>query len=674
MTDLQRTHFVDGLRVTPRHLEHVQNTAYEAVDDLRTVIGLGRIGWGLRLLQGEDGSISLTPGLGFTPSGERVRVHEGVALSAPAGTGPWQVVVAIEPVEDPTSVFNDAATIISTTSTVSVVEGEDAQADNTLTVGTISLVGDDLEAVQDVSLFSSPSNHGHTGEFFEDAAGRWRFDGTLLAADGNGEVGPPGPPGPPGPAGPPGQGEPAPEGPPGPQGEIGEPGPQGGPGPQGEPGPAGVEGPQGLDGVPGEGPPGESGPEGPLGPQGVAGPSGQRGPAGAAAVPGFEGPQGPAGPPGPQGEGGQPGPPGPEGPEGPPGESGPTGEAGPEGPAGPEGESGEAGPDGEPGAQGEEGALGVVGDPGPTGEQGEPGPQGPRGTPGNDGDPGATGPSGSRGEAGPAGEAGPEGQPGPPGIAGPSGPEGESGPQGDLGREGEPGPQGESGPEGEPGPEGPPGARGLQGDPGPQGEQGETGPQGAQGLRGTRGPAGPPGPDSFADLTVIKAINWDPTSPVAANQALEGLQNVVFAWGSDIIPIVRADALFLTTSVTLAVNAPANPVVKLRGTVTVKANELRWSVLGSDLETIASTLLQATSFVQFEVDCDQFIGRNNKTISSSTSPLYGGSGPFVAGGLLRVAMVIARDGAPITFMRRPFANTPSSPVLPGVVLGSRVIG
>ena len=66
MTDRQRTNFVDGLRVTPLHLDHLQSTLAGAVADLRTVIGLGQIGWGLRILETEDGPVELTAGMGFT--------------------------------------------------------------------------------------------------------------------------------------------------------------------------------------------------------------------------------------------------------------------------------------------------------------------------------------------------------------------------------------------------------------------------------------------------------------------------------------------------------------------------------------------------------------------------------------------------------------------------------
>jgi len=318
MTDRQRTNFVDGLRVTPLHLDHLQSTLALAVADLRTVIGLGQIGWGLRMLDTEDRSVEITAGMGFTRDGERIRLDESTTLEIPDSGGPWQVVLSLLVVEDPSTVVGDQPTIISTSTQVALVEGVDAQPDDTLAIGTITLDDDASESrtiEQDPGLFAAPARHGHTGEFFQDDQGRWRFDGPALSDLGDGPAGPPGPPGSPGPAGPPGPtGEVGPEGPPGPAGDGGPPGPAGPPGPQGAPGttgPAGETGPVGETGL--QGPVGVEGPIGPTGPIGLTGPAGVRGPAGGPGPPGPLGNTGPQGPPGPQGEPGQDGARGPAG-------------------------------------------------------------------------------------------------------------------------------------------------------------------------------------------------------------------------------------------------------------------------------------------------------------------------------------------------------------------------
>ena len=57
MAEDARTIFVDGLRVTADHLQHMQDRLREAVADLRRTVGLGRVAWGLRAELGEGGDV-----------------------------------------------------------------------------------------------------------------------------------------------------------------------------------------------------------------------------------------------------------------------------------------------------------------------------------------------------------------------------------------------------------------------------------------------------------------------------------------------------------------------------------------------------------------------------------------------------------------------------------------
>ncbi|MEY4748459.1 MAG: hypothetical protein RIQ60_673 [Pseudomonadota bacterium] len=395
-----RTLFRDGLRVTPAHLNHLQQTLADAVLDLRTTLGLGRIAWGLRLGLGEDGSVTLAPGLVYTRAGVRLGLTASRTLALPDGVGSWNVVVAGNNTDDPLLRLDDKPTLVLT-QTVVVVQAPDVEvADDALAIGQITRNGDGLSLQQDAHLWLAPAAHGHTGTFFQDADGRWRYDGP------SGPMGPAGPAGADGANGLPGEvGATGPQGPTGdigPQGPTGDIGPQGPVGDIGPQGPAGDTGPQGPAGV--AGPQGEAGPPGPAGepgPMGSAGPAGRDGADGAPGAAGPIGPAGPQGEPGPAGVAGtigQAGPAGPTGPIGPQGQPGPIGPTGPAGPAGPVGASGAVGPQGQPGATG---APGARGDPGPAGPQGLPGATGATGATGAPGPAGATGATGATGAAGP---------------------------------------------------------------------------------------------------------------------------------------------------------------------------------------------------------------------------------------------------------------------------------
>jgi hypothetical protein len=315
MSESQKTNFVDGLRVTPLHLSHAQATAEQAVRDLRGVVGVGKVGFGFRLVLSDDSKqATLAPGLGFSTSGLRLALEEGVALTVPDGAGPFSVVLRAQNHDDPNARVGDVPTVIFEDTAVDVVAGDVPVDPDTLIVGSVSR-GDDgnLSVAQPDQLFLAPAYHGHSGAFFQDALGIWRFDGPLLQGTDGAQVGPAGPPGAPGPQGDPGpEGPPGDAGPPGLQGDPGPEGPTGDPGPGGDAGPAGPQGdtgPQGPQGDPG--PPGGPGPPGETGPPGPQGDPGPQGPVGGAGAKGDPGLQGPIGPPGPEGDPGPQGPPGP---------------------------------------------------------------------------------------------------------------------------------------------------------------------------------------------------------------------------------------------------------------------------------------------------------------------------------------------------------------------------
>ena len=384
MADDARTQFVDGLRVTAEHLQHQQDRLRDAVRDLRRMVGTGRIAWGLRLTEDAD-RLVLSEGVAFAPSGIRLAVDAPMSVEVPPG-GPWRVVLTGANADVPELRIGNIATVVYLHVDLSLEPWDAVPGPDALTIGTVtdgaaaSPPASGFIVEQDERLFAATGHHAHSGESFQDAEGRWHYDGALI----EGAVGPPGPEGEPGLAG-----EPGPEGPQGLEGPVGPAGPQGEPGPAGADGAVGPEGPAGADGAVGpEGPPG---PEGPAGADGADGAPGSEGPAGSDGADGADGaigPEGPAGPPGPPGPSGLAGADGESGPEGPQGSVGPEGPAGPEGPIGPEGRQGPAGAQGLRGPAGADGAQGAIG---PIGPQGPEGPEGPQGV------------DGPRGPAGPAG-------------------------------------------------------------------------------------------------------------------------------------------------------------------------------------------------------------------------------------------------------------------------------
>ena len=295
MTSDPRTTFVEGLRVTPQHLNHLQEVLRQAVLDLRGTLGFGRIAYGLRV-SAAGGSVAISPGLAFSAEGLRLELAEGATLPLP-DTGTWRIELQASETDDPDARLGEQPTIWYVQVQVRAVASDAPPTPDSLVVATASNV-DVLVLTQAPGLFLVPSHHGHSGASYQDGEGLWRYDGPEIDITGAvGPAGPQGDAGPPGEAGlqgPPGEaGAAGAQGDPGSQGPQGEPGPQG---PQGEPGPQGPAGEAGGPGAPGA--PGEAGPQGAKGDpgaQGDPGPQGLRGPTGATGATGPAGPQGAAG-------------------------------------------------------------------------------------------------------------------------------------------------------------------------------------------------------------------------------------------------------------------------------------------------------------------------------------------------------------------------------------------
>ena len=320
MTESQKTRFVDGLRVTPLHLNHTQSTAEQAVRDLRGVVGFGKIGYGFRLLLSEDGAgVTLSPGLGFAPGGLRARARRGRRADDSRGR---RAVLGRTARREPRRAERQARRRADRDLRRHERRGGGRAGDGTR--GARRRHAPARRRRRAVGragrppLLAAPAYHGHTGAFYQDALGLWRFDGPQLQTDAR-PVGPPGPPGP--------QGDGRPAGAAGRAGSGGAAGrsrPAGRPGPRETPGrrasparraspgrPATrarreIRGRKVLPATPGAaGRPGAQGLQGAPGPQGGQGAVGQQGPRAAGAARGTRsdrearGAGGAHGPPGP---------------------------------------------------------------------------------------------------------------------------------------------------------------------------------------------------------------------------------------------------------------------------------------------------------------------------------------------------------------------------------------
>ena len=373
MADDAHSHFIDGLRVTAEHLEHMQDSLHDALLDFRRAIGLGRVVWGLRVTE-ENGSVRVEPGCAFAPSGVRLSIDAPLTLAV--DELPARVVLRAANEDKAALRVGGTPTLILGRTNAALEDDDGTPAgDDALVLAAIRSVDGKTVAEQDAGIFIAAGNHKHSGEFVQDEQGRWHYDGAPVAGGVKATGGGPGAQGPTGPAGP--------IGPAGPVGPIGPAGPAGEKGEKGDPGDTGAAGAAGAKGDKGDkGDPGVAGAPGAAGAKGDKGDKGDPGAAGAVGAAGAKGDKGDRGDPGAAGAAGAAGAKGDKGDKGDPGAPGAPGAAG---------AKGDKGDKGDPGAAGAAGAKGDKGDPGAPGARGAAGPPGPPGPPGAKGDPGPQG-------------------------------------------------------------------------------------------------------------------------------------------------------------------------------------------------------------------------------------------------------------------------------------------
>ena len=93
----------DGLRITTEHMEHLQQALHSAVQDLREIMGLGKVHAGFEVVAADDGqSVTVMPGLAFDLKKNRIVCDEpqAVPVAFGEGTDPLFVCARYDKVEE----------------------------------------------------------------------------------------------------------------------------------------------------------------------------------------------------------------------------------------------------------------------------------------------------------------------------------------------------------------------------------------------------------------------------------------------------------------------------------------------------------------------------------------------------------------------------------------------
>jgi hypothetical protein len=179
--DEGRVRFLDGMRVTIEHMEHLQALWLSAAVQLRKAIGTGKVSYGLRVEPAPDNKVKVGSGLAFDRKGHPLALEEEREVALDFGVSKTLYLTLVYAQRSggivngvPTLVFNE----------LKIVTRADAPPYTDDAVVFAELQGGDgaVSVVQRGEWYMPPLDHGHSGEFKLDAGLRWRYDGHALAS------------------------------------------------------------------------------------------------------------------------------------------------------------------------------------------------------------------------------------------------------------------------------------------------------------------------------------------------------------------------------------------------------------------------------------------------------------------------------------------------------------
>jgi hypothetical protein len=138
---------------------------------------------------------------------------------------------------------------------------------------------------------------------------------------------------------------------------------------------------------------------------------------------------------------------------------------------------------------------------------------------------------------------------------------------------------------------------------------------------------------------MIRAVNWNPRTPIPIPTAIKVLSSLQFAFTAALGPATP----FLPGSVWVRLVPPAPiatvaaptlaPVLALHGTTTIANNLVVWQL--SDLGATVTNALKSGGLILVDLDCDYIVDSTGADVSGSAAILAGQKPPVRPGGIFR---------------------------------------
>lgn len=181
-----RVEFLDGMRISREHLEHLQAYLHLAILQMRETVGEGKVAHGLKA-EADGGNLKVSPGLAFDGFGRPLALDDARTLPVDITAAPVLYAVLVHDLRYD-AFFKGFPTVIRDFVKLELRPVAPPYADGAVRFAELrpAPAGDAAPFLiaQSGGWYLPPLDHGHTGRFFTDAQGRMRFDGTPLGLPG----------------------------------------------------------------------------------------------------------------------------------------------------------------------------------------------------------------------------------------------------------------------------------------------------------------------------------------------------------------------------------------------------------------------------------------------------------------------------------------------------------
>ena len=178
--DEASTRFLDGMRVATEHMRHLQRASIARARELRQTLGLGKVCYGLKVTASSTDEVSVSPGLAIDDFGRPIVVDAQPAIALASDKASLVAVYDLRA----SLLVNGVPTLLANGARIEARSAPPPYDDGAVRFAEVTraaagaAIG--VQIVQKGEWYLPPLDHGHSGEFFTDARGRWRHDGPAI--------------------------------------------------------------------------------------------------------------------------------------------------------------------------------------------------------------------------------------------------------------------------------------------------------------------------------------------------------------------------------------------------------------------------------------------------------------------------------------------------------------